>query len=158
MTPLWLLLVVLEVSAALASSIPQMTDQRTEGWCSPAVAHTGGNVTITCEGVNPKALQRLNELLDKKDLELQEKIREAEEWARKYRQLSQALARESRDSAPTQEAKALLEEGKLEEAGKVLFTEVYNMGEHHRKHKNYAQAVATYKQALQINPDHFGAY
>ena len=158
MTPLWLLLVILGVSAALASSIPPMTDQRTEGWCSPAVAHTGGNVTIHCEGVNPKALQRLNELLDKKDLELQEKIREAEEWTRKYHQLSQALARESQGSAPAQEAKALLEEGKLEEAGKVLFAEVYNVAGHHRKHQNYDQAVANYKQALQINPHHFGAY
>ena len=56
---LWLL--VLGVSAAEAASITQTT----EGWCSPAVGQTGGNVTSICQGVDPKALQRLNELLNR---------------------------------------------------------------------------------------------
>jgi hypothetical protein len=79
---IWLL--VLGASAAHAASITQQT----QGWCSPAVGQTGGNVTITCQGVDPHAMQRLNERLSKKDLDLQEKTREANEWARKYRELS----------------------------------------------------------------------
>jgi hypothetical protein len=80
MTFLLLLLVMLGVSAAQAGTIHQTT----EGWCSPAVGHTEGPVIIICQGVAPKALQRMNELLDKKDLELQETMRKAEEWAHKY--------------------------------------------------------------------------
>jgi tetratricopeptide (TPR) repeat protein len=158
MTPLWLLLVVLGVSTTMASSTASATDQRTEGWCSPAVAHTGGNVTITCEGVHPKALQRLNELLDQRDLQLQGKIREAEERSRRYQQLSQVLAMEAPDGAPARKAKALLEEGKLAEADELLFSEAYNRVGQYRKHKDYTKAVANYQQALQINPGHFGAY
>jgi hypothetical protein len=54
--------------------------QTTEGARSPAVGETHAHVTTTivCPGVDPQALQRLNELLDKKDLELQDRIREAE--------------------------------------------------------------------------------
>src|SRR5262245_56219861 len=128
---------VLGVSGTMASSIASVTDQRTEGWCSPAVAHTGGNVTITCEGVNPQALQRLNELIGQKDLQLQEKIREAEEWSRRYHQLSQVLAMGSSDDARARGAKALLEEGKLEEAGEILFTEAYNRAAYYRKNQEY---------------------
>jgi tetratricopeptide (TPR) repeat protein len=151
---LWLWMAILGVSVAQAGTIHQTT----EGWCSPAVGHTGGHVIITCQGVDPKALQRLNELLDQKDLELQDKIREAEEWTRKYHDLSQRLAATSLNSVPAQEAKALLAEGRLEAAGKMLFTEAYSMAQHHREYKNYAQAIAHYEQALQINPTHFGAY
>jgi tetratricopeptide (TPR) repeat protein len=154
MTSLWLPLVMLGVSAAQVGTIHQTT----EGWCSPAVGQTGGHVIITCQGVDPQALQRLNELLDKKDLELQAKIREAEEWTHKYHELSHRLATASLHRAPAQEAKALLEEGRLEEAGKILFTEAYNMASQHRQNKHYAQAIALYEQALQINPAHFGAY
>ena len=77
-------------------------------------------MTIVCHGVNPKALERLNELLDKKDLELHAKVQEAEEWAQKYRDLHQRLTEEGRDDALAQQAKKLLEDGKLEEAGAVI--------------------------------------
>lgn len=80
-----LLWVVLPASA-------QVT-QQTTGWCSPAVAGTGGNVTVVCQGVDPKALARLQELLDKKDLELADKIKEADEWVTKYRELEARLCR-----------------------------------------------------------------
>ncbi len=42
-------------------------EQKTAGWCAPAVADIEGNVTINCQGVDPKALARLNELLDLTD-------------------------------------------------------------------------------------------
>lgn len=55
------------------------------------------NMTIIWQGVDPQVLQQLNELLNQKDRELQEKIREVEEWAHRYHQLSQRLAEEGRD-------------------------------------------------------------
>jgi tetratricopeptide (TPR) repeat protein len=119
MRSLWLWWVVLGASVTQAATLPSI-HQKMEGWCSPAVGHTQGDVTIVCQGVDPKALQRLNELLDKKDLELQEKIREAEEWTRKYHELSQRLAEEGRDNELARQADALLKEGKLEDAGALL--------------------------------------
>ena len=39
-------------------------DQKTgDGWCNPAVADVGGNVTIECKGVDPEVVERLKELL-----------------------------------------------------------------------------------------------
>jgi len=40
--------------------------QQTTGNCSPVMQDTeiGGSVTITCTGISPKALEKLNELLD----------------------------------------------------------------------------------------------
>jgi hypothetical protein len=113
--------VVLSVWAFQAqAAVMETITQTTTGWCSPTVGHADGNVTITCQGVNPKALERLNELLDKKDLELQAKIREAEAWAQKYRELEQRLAAEGQDSPLAQQVQAFLKEGKLEEAGSLL--------------------------------------
>ena len=54
----------------------QQTNQVTHGWCSPAVSNTKGSVSIVCQGVDPKALARLNELLDLKDQQLVDRIRE----------------------------------------------------------------------------------
>jgi tetratricopeptide (TPR) repeat protein len=157
MIALWL--VVLGVFALQAqAAVMETIEQTTAGWCSPAVGHAGRDVTIICQGVDPKALQRLQELLDIKDLALHEKIREAKELTSKYNELSQYVAKGSQDSAPAQQAKALLEEGKLEEAGKILFAEAYNMAGYHRENRNYAQAITNYKQAIQINPDDFRAY
>jgi hypothetical protein len=123
---LWLL--VLGVSAAQADSI---TQQR-EGRCSPAVGRTEGNVTIimNCPGVDPKVLQELNERYNKKDRELQEKKREAEEWARKYRELFQQ-AEASQDIKLERESKALLRKGKLEEADTLLGRSPISMAQYH---------------------------
>src|SRR5215468_10204230 len=109
MTAFWLFMLGLFALQVHAATIEQMTT----GWCSPAVGKAE-NVTIVCQGVDPKALARLNELLDKKDLELTDKIREAEEWARKYHELEQRLATEGQESPLAQQAQALIKEGKLE--------------------------------------------
>ena len=98
--------------------------QKTAGWCSPAVADVKGNVTIICNGVDPRALKRLNELLDIKDKELkrttQDKIQDAEKWARKYRELEELLAKLGKSSTLARQAKELLQEGKLDEASVTL--------------------------------------
>ena len=38
-------------------------------WCSPA--QNGNGNTVICNGVDPRAMNRLNELLDRKDLDLE---------------------------------------------------------------------------------------
>ena len=95
-------------------------DQQTTGWCSPAVADVEGNVEIHCHGVDPRAQKRLNELLDLKDLQLQDKIAEAEDWARKYRELKRRLAADAPDNKLADQAKTLLKAGELEKAGAML--------------------------------------
>jgi hypothetical protein len=50
----------LVVAKAVATEAVRQT---TEGWCSPAVAEVGGDVTVACHGVDPEALERLKELL-----------------------------------------------------------------------------------------------
>jgi len=119
MRVVWLVMLGVFILPAQAAVIETIT-QTTTGWCSPAIGATGGNVTIVCQGIDPKALVRLNELLDKKDLGLQAKIREAEAWAQKYRELEQRLATQEQDEPLAPLAQALLKEGKLEEAGALL--------------------------------------
>jgi len=70
--------------------------------------------------VDPKALVRLNELLDKKDLELSAKIAEADEWAAKYRDLVQRLAAAPEGEDESGKVKALIEQGEFEQAGQIL--------------------------------------
>lgn len=107
------LMLVLAVLLAVSTTYAQEISQTTHGWCSPAVADTQGNVTINCHGVDPRALDRLNELLDKKDLELEEKIQEANQWVEKYNELLASAA----DDPELQE---LIRRGDLDEAGRIL--------------------------------------
>jgi hypothetical protein len=121
---LWLL--ALGVSVAQAPSI----FQQTQGYCSPAVGQTGGNVNITCQGVDPEAMQRLNERLNKANLDLEQKKREANEWARKYHELSQQ-AEIMQDKKVTPRAKDFLREGRLEDADALLRRSTISMAQYH---------------------------
>jgi hypothetical protein len=58
-------------------------------------------------------LERLNELLDKKGLELEAKIADANEWARRYQELLTTAG----DDPQLQD---LIREGELEQAGVIL--------------------------------------
>ena len=103
-------------------------EQKTAGWCAPAVADIEGNVTINCQGVDPKALARLNELLDLKDLQLADKIKEAEDWVGKYQELLQRLESQADDSESAKRAESLIREGQFDEAGRIL-DEIIERGE-----------------------------
>jgi tetratricopeptide (TPR) repeat protein len=99
-------------------------EQSTGGWCSPAINGSGNRVV--CQGVDPRAMARLEELLDQKDRDLNEKIAEANEWARKYNELDAQLTDARRqleakgeDATLVQTAQTLLHEGKLDEARKI---------------------------------------
>lgn len=99
---------------------PQTIVQKTSGWCSPAIANVVGNVTVTCIGVDPRALKRLNAELNRKNLELADTIREANEWTQKYKELEKRLNDATDDPALSRQAEEYLHEGELEKAGKIL--------------------------------------
>lgn len=42
--------------------------QESRGWCSPNIANVSGSVTVTCNGVDPRAMQQLNEELARRNL------------------------------------------------------------------------------------------
>jgi tetratricopeptide (TPR) repeat protein len=155
---LWVVFFLLWGGVAHAAEVAQ----HTEGWCSPAVADTKGNVTVICQGVDPKALQRLNELLDKKDLELQEKIRQAEDWAHRYRDLKAQLSKDSPTNALAQQALTLVEEGKLDEAGalldRLLEQEEADIDQTAANHFRRAQVFALQFAPIQALPHYAKAY
>src|ERR1700759_4773815 len=64
-------------------------EQTTGGPCSPAI--NGNHNTVNCSGVDPRAMARLEELLDMKDRDLKQKIADANEWTRKYNELNAQL-------------------------------------------------------------------
>jgi tetratricopeptide (TPR) repeat protein len=107
-----------------AGPVPTVVEQTTSGWCSPAQAGTGNQVI--CNGIDPRAMARLNELLDLKDLSLKQKTAEADEWARKYRELDAQFEETKNELAATggnltlvQTAQDRLHQGKLEEAREI---------------------------------------
>lgn len=103
------------------TAFPQANvQQRTSGWCSPSTANIQGNVTVTCTGVDPKALERLNELLDQKDHEIQEKVRQANEWAERYFELEKRLSEATDDGQLSEEASGYLHAGELDKAETIL--------------------------------------
>lgn len=135
-------------------TIPQQVTQRSFGNCSPNIQDVSGNVTIqftgsACAGLDPATIKKLNEfladfpktqhrlqeLLDKKDQELAAKVKEAEEWAGKYRDLSQRLQAQPPDDELSRKAAALLKDNDLDAAEHIL-TELVE-----RDHKRANQAL-----------------
>src|SRR5579862_3656256 len=92
-----------------AQAPPAIIVQKTIGWCSPVVANVIGNVTITCIGASPAALRRLNAELNRKNLELADKIREANDWTAKYKELEERLAAAGDDSVLSRRAEKYLQ-------------------------------------------------
>ena len=87
---------------------------------------SGDHNTFICNGVDPRAMKRLNDDLDRMDLNLQQKTVEANEWARKYNELNaqfeetkKQLAAKGEDPILVQTAQDLLHQGKLDEARKI---------------------------------------
>jgi tetratricopeptide (TPR) repeat protein len=116
------LLVLLHSGAQAATTI-----QNTAGDCSPTITDVKGNITINCPGVPLKALNRLNELLDLKDKDFREtrenlsdKIKEANEWARKYRELQTRLIELGETNELSTEAERFLQNGEFEKAATIL--------------------------------------
>lgn len=108
------------VAILVGQQHPATIEQRTSGFCSPAIANVTGNVTITCIGVDPRPLKHLNQQLRKKSLVLEEKIKEADEWARRYHEVDAALKAQGSNNELSQEARESLRSGNLDKAGQIL--------------------------------------
>lgn len=80
------------VMLLLALSVKANTQviQTSYGFCSPNI-YGSGNVTIICKGVDPRALEKLNEHLRATQYALDQMIAEAESWALRYRELEASL-------------------------------------------------------------------
>src|SRR5439155_20065564 len=68
----------------------------------------------------PKTIVNLNELLDKKNVELAGKVREIEDWTKKYRELSQRLEEQRGDDELGKQAGDALKEGNLGRAEALM--------------------------------------
>jgi tetratricopeptide (TPR) repeat protein len=171
---LGLLVVVL---LAFAAGTPLVAADVTQtigsgSWCSPA-QNGNGNVVV-CNGVDPRAMERLNELLDGKDLDLRQKTAEAKDWARRYTELDtqleetkKQLAAKGEDATLVQTAQDLLHEGKLDEAraifDRLLQSDEANVDRAAQDHFGRAtiytlqfrpdEALPDYAQAYQYRPD-----
>jgi tetratricopeptide (TPR) repeat protein len=136
---------ILLLLGALAGT-PQTTSS-TRGRCSPAISQAGGNVTITYQSGScpeldattvaalkafiakfPKTVDRLNELLDKKDVELASRAKEVQDWVSKYTELEKQLSDRADDSELSRRAAERLRDNDLDAAGKLL-DEIISRGE-----------------------------
>lgn len=114
------LLLIPLIAIAAVQQAPVTLVQKTSGWCSPVIANVVGNVTVNCIGVDPRALKRLNVELSRKNLQLADKIHEANEWTNKYKELETQLSKAGDDSVLSKQAEEYLHEGELEKAGAIL--------------------------------------
>ncbi len=101
--------------------------QSTVGDCSPTVANVTGDIVIHCEGIDAKALNRLNELLELKDRDLGEarknlddKIQEANEWAGKYHELERRFSSSGEISELSSQVNQALKNGDFVTVGGIL--------------------------------------
>ncbi len=112
-------LIPLVVMAAVQQPAPTIA-QKSSGWCSQNIAKVLGNVTVNCIGVDPRALNRLNTELNRKNLQLADKIRDADEWTAKYKELEAQLSEAGDDSVQSRQAYEYLHQGELEKAGAIF--------------------------------------
>lgn len=113
------ILMSLVVLAATEQPAPNIV-QKSSGWCSPNIAYVAGNVTVNCIGVDPRALNRLNAELNRKNLQLADKISEADEWTARYKELEAQLSAAGNDSVLSRQAEEYLHQGELEKAAAIL--------------------------------------
>jgi hypothetical protein len=164
------LLVFAAGTHSAAAEVTQTTGS--SSWCSPA--QNGNGNTVICNGVDPRAMDRLNELLDRKDLDLKQKIGEANDWALRYNELNaqleetkKQLAVKGEDATLVQTAQDLLHEGKLEEAhaifDRLIQSDEVNVDRAAEDHFGratvlalqfrFGEAVPDYAKAYQYRPD-----
>lgn len=140
-------------------------EQHTSGSCSPRITDVSSTVTINCAGVDPKALERLNEALRSKNLNLKDELKAAEEWASKYLELEKNLSQPTHGNS--KEAKAALAAGDFDRLEQLLDSEAKALASETqraaRSHFNRAQifelqfqlsdALPHYQKAYAYEPD-----
>jgi tetratricopeptide (TPR) repeat protein len=106
--------------AVAAGQSPTIIRQTTTGWCSPIISNVTGNVTVNCNGVDPRALKRLNIELVRTNKELATKIEEANEWVERYHELEARLSEPGPDSEAFRQAREYLHQGEFDKANEIL--------------------------------------
>ncbi len=163
-----LVLGLLLFTAGAPSAAAEITQTTGSGsWCSPA--QNGNGNTVICNGVDPRALDRLNELLDRKDLDLKQKTAEANDWARRYTDLNAQLEETKKqitakgeDATLVETAQDLLHQGKLEEAraifDRLLQSDEANVDRAAQDHFGRASVFALQFRLDEALPDYAKAY
>ena len=141
-----LLLVLLVLAADSLAQVPatgKVNIQTSTGNCSPNIV-SNGNAPVTvqllgsCGNVDPsvltaltqsvqkfvtqfpKTIANLNELLDKKNVELADKQKEIDDWISKFNELSKQLEQQSSDDELSKQAVDALHNGDLQRAESLL--------------------------------------
>jgi tetratricopeptide (TPR) repeat protein len=135
--------------------------QSTTAPCSPI--QSGNGNTFICYGVDQRAMDRLNELLDRKDLDLNQKTAEANEFARKYNEVNAQLEEAKKELAALNEeatplllkrAQDLLHEGKFEDLAQAL----NELGNLYVGVGRYANAEVVYEEAATLQLELAGTF
>ncbi len=129
--------------AAAASSQIGTIEQHSEGACRPPIVNNEGQVSISCQTVDEKALRYLESQLSEQFRQLSEQLRspddsnrtirnlndlnenlrqQADDWARRYRELSARLAENRDDSGQAKQAHELIQQGEFDRAETILQT------------------------------------
>ncbi len=136
--------------------------QMTFGDCNPVITDLNGNVTITCKGLSPRNIQKLNEIL-RDDLELEEKIKQANLWKKKYDQLKESLISINYSDPSYEYAFTLLENGEIEKLNsfldevnlkkeKMLADDYFIRSKILRLEKQFNKALNEMENAFKIDP------
>lgn len=111
--------------------------------------------------VPQKIVDRLEELLQEKDIKLQEREGVITSWIQKYKELENQLASRTDDIA--KQAKSFLDDGNLEDAEKLFkqaltidlknaANNAFSLAQIKSLQLNYQEAEAYYRQAVQLDP------
>jgi tetratricopeptide (TPR) repeat protein len=116
-------------------------EQYSGGPCSPPIVHNEGQVSISCSGVNEKALRYLESQLSEQFRRLSEQLRgldesgrtirnlndlndnlrrQADEWAKLYTELSARLSKAEDNSEQAKRAHELIQQGEFAKAEAIL--------------------------------------
>lgn len=169
-----LLLLILPVLLAQESQQEQRVgqlQQSSSGPCSVNIAAVQGNsnVTISCPGIPPALMSKLNKLLnDNKDIhDIAARLKSAEDWRKKYEDLVEQLASADSENGLSRKAEHLIEQGRLDEAQAVLDQLIADdekdldrvAADHFHRGQLYAlqfdtsRALRDFERAHQIRPD-----
>ena len=183
----WLIPIAIILAAVIGGVFTRRDSSKplasTTGSTSPAIHDVNGgvkvnHVTNNYHGIPPQVVARLEEALNKKEIELTQSRQTAaqrektiDQWIERYRDLEQQLAQRPKDDALAREAKVALDEGKLEDAEALLrrsleshlknletFSgkagqDAYSLGHLAELQLDYVKAQRYFEQAVTLVPE-----
>ncbi len=146
-------LLIFTLVATNVYALGDETTQTTEGWCSPAVNDTGGNVSIQCQGLSQQDIDRLLAVVKEglsgfdslKTIEQQTRmlknlLDQVDEKDRTITSLEQTIAGQTTriqsiltDDSINDDIKALIADGKLEAAEQLVDQNTQQLADQDKK-------------------------